>query len=146
MMMDPLASNNAQHGDWSALMASMALEHGGRAERLDEDNEPIWGWARQVPGAVLAGSIDDAEDIDFRPQPDPMKEYRSQCINACHGSGEFPSLPGTNPNLFQFNDPEQGQFPSSPFREFYGDRDQPQGQPLSESEIERIMDFINRDP
>jgi len=145
MMMDPLVANNAQHGDWSALMASMALEHGGRAERTDE-NGPVWGWARQVPGEVLAGSIENAEDIDLRPQDDAMRRYRSQCMASCHGSGTTPSLPGLDHNLFQNENNGQGQAPFSPIRDLYGEGvlPQEQGQTLTDAQVDQIRAFLNQ--
>ena len=63
--MDPQASNMAQHADWSSLMRAMAVEHGGRAENFDEEGRPEWGWARQVPGEVLASSIENPTDIEY---------------------------------------------------------------------------------
>lgn len=56
--MDPQVSNMAQHADWSTLMMNMSDRYGGRAERTDEDGNPIWGWARQVSGEGLAASME----------------------------------------------------------------------------------------
>lgn len=57
VLMDLQVSNIAQHQTFSCLMEAMAHQHGGRAERFDDQGDPLWGWCRQVPVGVLLSSV-----------------------------------------------------------------------------------------
>jgi len=49
-------SRMSQDQDWSALMRGMAAQHGGRAEHVDENGNPVWGWHEHYSAEELLKS------------------------------------------------------------------------------------------
>jgi hypothetical protein len=57
--MDNPVTRAAQHADWSALMGSVAEQHGGRPEHVDDEGRDVWGWHQHVPAEhLLASGVD----------------------------------------------------------------------------------------
>jgi hypothetical protein len=47
---------SSQYGDWSSLMQGVSDKYGGRAEHVDADGNPIWGWHEHYTANELLAS------------------------------------------------------------------------------------------